>query len=433
MYLVSVWGGKLLLKLLRLTGQGGAALPGLIVERIYPRFLNRVAKQLGWGAILVTGTNGKTTTTKLIAGMLEAEGHLLVRNRSGSNMSRGIVSAFLEHVRWSGRLRQDMALFEVDEAFMGDVAAKLRPRVVVVLNLLRDQLDRYGELDRTAELIAAGLKYTQQAVLNADDPLVAQMAGAVNSGSALFFGAVPELKVQLPHDEQLHQRPRKRPVAKRTGAPTSKLNLLLTKTKLTPDGQRFTYEYAGRVYQARLQLPGIYNAYNAAAALTCVTVVGLALTRANASIVQVPPAFGRSELVEVGGRQLRLLLVKNPAGFNQIISTFLVSRPAPTLMAVNDNFADGRDVSWLWDVDFEALSSFKPALLVTGIRAYDLAVRLKYADITCSAEPALDKALRTFIKQLAPGDTGYIVPSYTAMVGLRKLLAKQADIKEVWE
>lgn len=431
MTILAVWIGKILILGLRLAGKGGSALPGLVIGKVYPSFNVSMAAKLSGGSVLVTGTNGKTTTTKLLKGILRGANLKVISNTTGSNMSRGIASAFMEHATWLGGLKADIGLFEVDEAFMGEVASQLKPKVVVVLNLLRDQLDRYGELDRTAELIAAGLQHAQSVALNADDPLVAALAAAVPSGKVVFFGASAELKAHLPHDDELlakHKAPKAR-----TAHPKSAYNVYLLASRAKGEIQSLTVGYEGQDYKANLQLRGIYNAYNATAALAAATLIeGVSFAGAMASLEHIKPAFGRSELLEVGGKKLQLLLVKNPAGFNQVIKTFLGDSGQALLVAINDNFADGRDVSWLWDVNFEQLAGKKHKVLASGTRANDLAVRLKYTEVKSVVETDLSKALRQFIKNLPKGATGYIVPTYTAMLELRALIARRSKVAKVY-
>ncbi len=428
-----IWLGKTLLWLTRLRGGAGSAFPGLIVENIYPKFINRMAKDLKDGSILVTGTNGKTTTTKMIRGILEDNGHKSVSNRAGSNMSRGIASALLEHANWLGKLDADIGLFEVDEAFTEDVAKKLHPRTIVVLNLLRDQLDRYGELDRTAKLIGTGLPYTQKAVLNADDPLVAGLAKASKS-QPVFFGASDKIRTLLPHDEELLGGKLARNNQSEKDQPIEDLDLRLSSAEVKGGQQNLTIQHKGEVYHGRLQIQGIYNAYNALAALGAALSLGMDIASAIASLARVKPAFGRTELIELGDKKLQLLLVKNPAGFNQIIRTFLLgTKHQPLLIAINDNIADGRDVSWLWDVDFEQMAGQDHQILASGIRGNDLAVRLKYAEIKSNTELNLAGALEHFIDSIPAGAIGFIIPTYTAMLALRQLLAKQSAVKKVWQ
>ncbi len=424
--------GKLLLRVLRLSGRSGSALPGLIVEKLSPNYLRKMAKRLPGGVVLVTGTNGKTTTTKLLAGILEAHKTKVLVNRSGSNMSRGIAAAFIEQSSWLAGVRADVGLFEVDEAFVGDVAAKTKPKVLVVLNLLRDQLDRYGELDRTASLIKKGIVHAKTTVLNADDSLVRDLAKANDKMQVKYFGATPKLQQDLPDDASLFNKAgrsidRILPFARH-------LDLVLDKAEATKTGQSIVLKHQGKSYPAQLQLPGLYNAYNATAAALVANCVGVPFESITRSMASVKPAFGRSEVINSHGKRLELLLVKNPSGFNQIITTFLTTeKNLSLLLCINDNFADGRDVSWLWDVNFEQLKNMKHSILVSGMRANDLAVRLKYAEVECSVEQNLSQAINVFSRSVAENQIGYVIPTYTAMLKIRSLLAKEDSIDEIWK
>lgn len=433
MYRIFVtWVGRIILHILRLTGRGGSALPGLVVERLSPNYLRGMARRLPGHVVLVTGTNGKTTTTKLLSGILEAENRRVLVNRSGSNMSRGIASAFIEQSNWFARPKADIGLFEVDEAFVGDVAAKTKPKVLIVLNLLRDQLDRYGELDRTAKLIRKGFSHTKTVVLNGDDSLVKGLSSDFPRDRVKYFGAVAKLQEQLPDDASLLSKASKG--IERLLPELRHLDMLLTSANAVKNGQNVALKHQHQSCRAFLQLPGLYNAYNAAAATLAALCLDVSFQNASNALAGVRPAFGRSEVVEFDGKKLELLLVKNPSGFNQVINTFLCdTKNLPILFAINDNFADGRDVSWLWDVDFEKLKNMNHKILVSGIRANDLAVRLKYADIPCTVETSLTQALHVFHKELSAAQIGFVVPTYTAMLKLRGALSKNNNIEDMWQ
>lgn len=424
--------GKSILRASRLRG-GGTALPGLVVEKISPNYLAKTSQKLKGGSIIVTGTNGKTTTSKMLRGILEASGKIVVANRAGSNMTRGIVSTLLENSKITGGLKGEVGLFEVDEAFVPEVARQLRPKVIAVLNLLRDQLDRYGELDRTAHLIGSGLEHAEHVVLNADDPLVADLAKYCPNAKVHYFGASPHLRKHLPDDANLFKASN-RPGVHHAAVEESALDVLLRSSNTAEELQKIVMQLGQQKLEVKLPLDGIYNAYNAAAALSVAIVLGIDSNVAARALEHTKPAFGRTELVEVGGKRVQLLLVKNPSGFNQIIKTFLNNnKDARVMIAINDNFADGRDVSWLWDVDFEQLTSRGHHVLTTGTRGLDLSVRLKYADIKSSNQNDLTKALNQFLHSLPGEQIGYIVPTYTAMLQLRRLLGKRTTLSEVWE
>ncbi|KAA0236285.1 MAG: UDP-N-acetylmuramoyl-tripeptide--D-alanyl-D-alanine ligase [Acidimicrobiales bacterium] len=424
-----IWLGKILVVLARLRGGGGSALPGLVVQRLRPRLLGELAGELRGGCVVVTGTNGKTTSVKMLSLMLSEAGYVVLTNRTGSNMVRGLLSTLVEQATWTGRLPFDIGVFEVDEGNVAPVAAAVAPRVAVVLNLLRDQLDRYGELERTAELISGGLPAAQAVVLNGDDRLVAGLGSALG-GPVHFFGASDELRAALPDDAGLltGERARERVV------PQSELAVELTRADTAGLEQVLELRCGSVAYPARLPMPGVYNAYNAAACICAMDALGEDVERAAEALSGMRPAFGRGEPVEVDGVRIVLQLVKNPSGLNQVIHTLLaVGPPRRILFAINDNIADGRDVSWLWDVDFEALAGRGDTVVASGIRGTDLALRLKYAEVPSTADNNLAGALDEFVKGTDAGEVAYVVPTYTAMLDLRKLLRGRAELKEMWE
>jgi UDP-N-acetylmuramyl tripeptide synthase len=449
---------KLILQLSRRLGRGGgAALPGLVAERLDHEIGAKLARRLAQGSILVTGTNGKTTTTKMLGQILTDSGQRLVVNRAGSNLSRGVVSALIEHSNFRGQFKETMGLFEVDEAAMPAVASMVQPRSIVVLNLFRDQLDRYGELDTTATLIGKGIATTQaQLYLNADDPLVADLARyAKDATKVSYFGVHDVPASKLVHDVTAdsdtcpvcgraleysrnfyghigHYRcPEGHVKRVKPQLEASDLNVSEAGCECKLNTGR-----GHDVVEASIQLPGIYNVYNALGAVITAQSVGVELSATVASLARVGAAFGRVELISLDdNKQLYLLLVKNPTGFNQIIQTFMLQeKQQQILLAINDNFADGRDVSWLWDVAFEELTAQDHLISVTGLRATDMALRLKYADIASfDVNSNLHKSLNQFIEQLVPGQIGYVVPTYTAMTELRRQLGRKTKLPGVWE
>ncbi len=401
-------------------------MPGLVVEKVVPRFLANCMDSFDM-TVLVAGTNGKTTTTKMIRYILEADGKSVINNAAGSNMPRGIISALLEKMDWRGELEADVGLFEIDEGFIADVAEVARPEAIVVLNLLRDQLDRYGELDRTTQLIADALPHTNTAVLNTDDPRVAGLDG--QAGRTVFFGAEPHIREQVPHDDALYRK--KQPAQQATN---QKNTVEVMSAEPTNAGQKVSLQVEEKTWDISLQLSGLFNAYNAAAATALATTLGIAETTVTDALGKVTPAFGRSERITIGDKQLVLLLVKNPAGFNHIITTHLAGKDdTPTLIAINDNHADGRDVSWLWDVDIEQLADTKRPIITSGIRGYDMALRLHYAEITSDTQRDFLKAIDALLERIPEGGEGHIVPTYTAMLQIRKMLARYAELPEAGE
>ena len=415
-------------------------MPGLVVEKIAPSFLENCPDHFDM-TVLVAGTNGKTTTTKMMRSVLESDGRQVVTNAAGSNMPRGIISAIIARMDWQGNLQADLGLFEIDEGFVGHVAKGLEPRAITVLNLLRDQLDRYGELNRTAQLIADALPHAETAILNADDPLVAELGE--NAAHSIYFGADEHIRSQVPHDGALHQADIHQAdatgdVREMESEETDTL-VRVRSAEAGESGQHLELDVAGDAWSVDLQMAGVFNAYNAAAAATLGYTLQVPGETAAKALESVAPAFGRSERIQIGEKQVTLLLVKNPAGFNQIIDTYLSgssSSPGgsgiPTLISINDNYADGRDVSWLWDVNIEKLAG-TGEFITSGIRGYDMALRLHYAEIASQTELEPEVALETLLERIPEGGEGYIVPTYTAMLQLRKLLSKYASLPEAGE
>jgi UDP-N-acetylmuramyl tripeptide synthase len=421
----------------RRTGRGGTSLPGRLLMRLEPGAIGRLAAGLPQGSVVISATNGKTTTAAMVAAVLERTGRRLVHNRAGANMAGGVASALL-----NTRGPADLGLFEVDEFWLGQVAAELHPRALLLANLFRDQLDRYGELetiaDRWAEVVAG---QEGRLVLNADDPLIADLAS-----EAIFFG-VEDTGMALPGMQ--HASDSKH--CRRCGAPYVYDAVLLghlghyhcpngDSTRPTPaiaaedvdlDGvraARFTLRTPEGSVRLELPLPGLYNVYNALAAAALCTALEVPLADIAAGLRAVAPAFGRAEIVDVGGRPMTLLLVKNPAGANEVLRTLTLEGGELDLLGVlNDRTADGRDVSWVWDADFEVIAPRVRHVVCSGTRAAELAVRLKYAGVDPSRIAVVDDLARAVEAARAAGDGPlYALPTYTAMLDLRRVLSGSA-------
>lgn len=419
---IAVFLGRTAGVLSRLIGRGGSAVPGWVAEKLDRGVIEKLVSSIPGGVIVVTGTNGKTTTTKMLVTALERSGTPVLTNPTGSNLARGIATVLISASR-RGRIRgSQMAVFEIDEAAVRTLAPRLAPALVVVTNLARDQLDRYGELDTTAEHVGVAVRCADRAVLNADDPVVA----ALDAGHTSWFGAVASLRSVVPHDRLLYG-------ADEPHEPGVAPDALLEEAVGVGDGQEITVVLHGRHIQANLRIPGVYNAYNATAAMLAAVEIGVDPEIAAASLAEMPPAFGRGQVIEYEGRRVKLLLVKNPAGFNQAVRLLQDEPPSGTvLIAINDNHADGRDVSWLWDVRFEDLASASHRFGTTGIRAADMALRLKYAGIESWSEPDLRAALARVVATTDPGDEIHVVPTYTAMLGLLDLLLPGITRSDAW-
>ncbi len=423
MRLIAIISAKLITKLSRLGGGHGSALPGAVAEKLDPKLLAQLLGQLPEGLVMVTGTNGKTTTTKALVAILEGQGKRVLTNRHGSNYTRGILSALIEQTNWRGRLDYDLAILEVDEAYTRVIAKLFAPRWLVVLNVMRDQLDRYGEIDTTADKIGKAVEQvTEGAILNLHDHRVAALAKRLPAGKrAVTFDLGAELAKVLPSEDDHYQA--------KAATKSEAADVRLTHFE---DGQA-TFNVGGQAHQTSLKTAGLHNAVNFSAALATATALlpDAPADQLLSHLANLAPAFGRGEIVQLGNCQLTLALVKNPAGFQSSLAAYAASDYQAMLFAINDDFADGRDVSWLWDVDFSQLP--KDTLKVcTGTRGYDMAIRLQYDDRPAS-DTTLD--LKAALGQLRGSEPrqAIIFCTYTAMLKLRKLLGKQTKVEAIWE
>lgn len=413
--------GKAVRYAARLRG-GGSALPGLFVERISPTFVPTTLAQLPHGVVVISGTNGKTTTTKMVVALLESQGLKVFTNRTGSNFVRGIAAALLGEIDTKGKLDADIAVLELDEAHAVKFVEVIQPKYSLLLNVMRDQLDRFGEIDSTARMLQKVAEATTEAVVaNREDARIYKAVSKLEDATELhFFGLASRLLSQFPSDDELH------------GASVKKTEKLPTADVVLKDfnekGAAFTI--AGKDVVTPLKLKGVYNIYNAAAALALVRVIvsKASINSLLGALSTVTPAFGRGETVSVGGQPLELVLVKNPAGFRLCLESYSPEGYA-TMIAINDNYADGRDMSWLWDVDFTQLSG--NSVYVSGIRAYDMALRLQYDEVNMEkVQTDLVKGLAEFI-ELHPDTPKRIYCTYTAMLALRKELSKITKVEVI--
>lgn len=414
--------GKAVRSLARLRG-GGSALPGLFVEKIDPTFIKRTLAPLPHGVVVVSGTNGKTTTTKMVVELLEGQGLKVFTNRTGSNFTRGVAAALLGEVDNHGILHADIAVLELDEAHAVHFVRAIAPRYSLLLNVMRDQLDRFGEIDATAGMLATIARHTSDTVvLNREDPRVAAIAPKLTYQKAVYFGLAPKLTSLFPNDDDM--RGSKEQEIRQVPAASVVLQAV--------SGQTAEFLLHDKSVTAKLQLHGIYNIYNAAAALALVRVIvgeDCDQTKLLASLSAVTPAFGRGETITVHGQPVELVLVKNPSGFRLSLASFKPDGYA-TMIAVNDNYADGRDMSWLWDVDFTSLD-YAGVAEVAGVRAYDMALRLQYDEIEVShVEPNVATALKHFLASHT-SEPKRIYCTYTAMLALRRELAKITAVEHI--
>ncbi|MFZ5596680.1 MAG: MurT ligase domain-containing protein [Bacillota bacterium] len=444
---------KAVLVVIRLLGRGkGSSLPGSIALKIYPGFIGDLRDRLQRGLIVVTGTNGKTTTNNMLARVLEGSGFRVLVNREGANLITGIASALAREMDITGRRTFDYACFEVDEAAFPAVAARVKPNYVVITNFFRDQLDRYGELDRTVSLVGNSLKGLEGArlILNADDPLVAQLS--INTGlQAVFYGMAEHGEVQKQGSEA-----REAKFCPFCGRELSYLFYHYSQlgsykcsgcsfSRPLPDVEGVSPRSGANSVscQARfrqgspipLNIPvyGMYNLYNALAAFSTAVLLGIGPRAAAEMMAGYRPATGRMERFLYRGKPVYLNLVKNPTGFNAGLEALLkmTDGRVDTLIAINDNGADGRDISWLWDVDFEILEEHRESFgefVCSGQRAEEMAIRLKYAGIPDS-RLVVKRDFREAIDRLLSGGAEklYIMATYTALWPVERILSGYAE------
>ena len=403
---LSILLGKSVQKVTRLRGNGGSALPGLVIERTNPKFVRNILSKLPYGVVVVSGTNGKTTTTKIVTELLEAEGLKVFTNKTGSNFVRGVISAILKNIKLSGKFDYDIAVLELDEAHAVKFCEVVPINYALLLNVQRDQLDRFGEIDHTAELLQKVAENAQKAVvLNREDPRV----GKIKAKHKVFFGLSDTLLKKFPSDDNLLDK---------ADIHSSTQPALVTLEKL--NGQKASYHIKTSDYQTNLTLKGIYNAYNAAGALALVSPILPETDSANfvQTLSKVESAFGRGEVFKINDAEVEILLVKNPSAFQLSLASF-VDDEHDYMIAINDNIADGHDISWLWNVDFKALPSVK---MVSGIRATDMALRLKYDDVKVEK---IEENLETAVDKFATANKKpkRIFTTYTAMLEIRKIIS----------
>src|SRR4051795_13673833 len=433
---------------------GGTTLPGRLLVRMQPDAIDRLAVQLRCGSIVVSSTNGKTTTAGMIAGILRADGRAPVHNRAGSNMHWGVATALLEQ---SG----DEGLFELDEGWLPRVAPQLRPRLLVLGNLFRDQLDRYGELERLADEwaeLVSRLEGSCEFALNADDPLIADLGRdrELRRRPGVTYFGIEDDSQALPDLQHAHDAKH----CRRCGAPYKYERAFVGHLghyicpnchadRPTPDiaateielhgisGSSVTITTPEGELKLELPLPGVYNVYNALAAVAAGLRSGVPLEQVQTGLESMHAVFGRVETIEVERKPVSILLIKNPAGANEVLRTLTLESSDGGIdlwLALNDRIADGRDVSWIWDADFELLSGGVRRVICAGTRAPEMALRLKYAgwpedsiQVMEPIEGSLDQAVEATPNRL------FALPTYTALLELRTLLANRGLAADYWQ
>ncbi|HEX7463149.1 MAG TPA: MurT ligase domain-containing protein [Dermatophilaceae bacterium] len=426
---LAVAAGKAARAASRLRG-GGSALPGLVVETVDPRFLSNALADLARGVVVVTGTNGKTTTTKMLVAILREHGLTVFTNPTGSNFTRGVISSMLAEIPLSGRLRADIAVLELDEAHALKFASSVKPTHSLLLNVARDQLDRFAEIDHTAKLLAdLAEQTTTGVVLNIDDSFVSRIAGRVPDGvTVTYFGVDPSIADRLPELQEADVRFEDEFTPPR---PSDADGLLKPHDERSFEVRFGQTERVGPLVLKQRGLAAMINATAAVTTAKALLAKEFRQSGAVAALERVEPPFGRGEVIDADGQPLELVLVKNPAGFTVALGTY-GNAPVTTMVAINDNYADGRDVSWLYDVSFESLRE-KGVALTSGVRAYDMALRLKYDDVAVAeVEPDLGVALERFLTAYR-NEPKRIFCTYTAMMALRRDLATRYGLANFGE
>jgi UDP-N-acetylmuramyl tripeptide synthase len=431
----------------RRTGRGGTTAPGRLLLQLDEHAIGRLGRRLESGSVCLSATNGKTTTASMLDGILTRAGRHVVRNRAGSNMHWGVATALLD----AGRSPGELGLMEVDEAWLPRVARELDPRALVLCNLFRDQLDRYGELeliaDRWADVVAER-DGRSAFVLNADDPLVADLGR--ERAQVTYFGvdddslALPELQhaADSKHCRRCGHAYTYRAIylghlghyrCPNCGRERPEPAVSAQRVRLRGmDGSDIELRAGSETTSVSLPLPGLYNVYNALAAAAAAIALGATLAEVRDGLEQMQAVFGRVEKIPVNGREVAILLVKNPAGANEVLRTLTLEDGQVDLwLALNDRIADGRDISWIWDADFELLAGRVRRATCSGTRAEEMALRLKYAgiDAPIAVERDLGRSLDAAVADRDGDSPLFALPTYTALLGLRDLLAERGVAK----
>jgi UDP-N-acetylmuramyl tripeptide synthase len=428
---------------------GGTTVPGKLLWKLDPGAIDRLAARLPLGSAVISATNGKTTTAAMAASILH-ERFRLAHNSSGANLVSGVASTLLD------ARAAEFGLFEVDEGALPEVVTRIKPRAVCLGNLFRDQLDRYGELEHVAERWRSAVRALPgdaALAVNGDDPQIGELAR--ERPDALVFGVDDPsaaraslqhaadskycVRCGAPYDYAAayvgHLGDYRCPACGH-GRPT--LNIVAREIELHGlESVSFKLVTPSGAPVVRLRVPGLYNVYNALAAASLALSLGAELQEIVSGLESFSAAFGRFERIAVGDRGLLMLLIKNPAGANEAVRTIVGGgTPAVTVIALNDAIADGRDVSWIWDVDFEPLIGGLERLVATGDRAAELALRFKYGGLDANAievVPSLEAALDRGLELTPPGGELVVLPTYTAMLALRQIVSARGFVRPYWE
>lgn len=438
---IAIAACKMLITAGRMMGKKGSSAPGGIAMKIAPGLLKNLAGQMKGDIIMVCGTNGKTTTNNLLCTLLESKGKNVVCNKVGANMLQGVACAFISNATLTGKLKADYAAIECDEASLRHVVKHVTPTKIVVTNLFRDQLDRYGEIEQTLDLLNEAIEKVPntQLILNADDPLSMQLGEGRN---CLYYGIDENCNVNVNESKEGRNCPKcgcelsysyhhysqlGNYSCPECGFARPKPDYSVCNINLK-DGMIFDVMYKGKQQNLNLNYRGFYNIYNILASFCAYEATGLGTEDINSVFNNYKPQIGRMEEFRIGGKPVILNLAKNAAGFNQAIATVASdSRKKDVLIAINDNPSDGRDISWIWDVDFEKLAESDICSICTGgMRKHDTALRLKYAGFENIETADITTALLSKIAQ-GEGDVCYLLVNYTALFSTQNSLKELSD------
>ncbi|KNY25027.1 Mur ligase family protein [Pseudobacteroides cellulosolvens] len=458
---ITIAVSKVTIKGLRLLRRGGTTLPGKIALKLYPDFIKKITQN--FKIIMVTGTNGKTTTSRIISQILNENKIEFISNKSGANLVSGIATTFLDAIDIKGNFPCSHALLEIDEAAFKSLSNFVEPDILVVTNFFRDQLDRYGELYTTLNGVKAGIAKHKKTklVLNADDSLCASIGKETNK-EVVYYGvnnnACDSIEENINNDASFclycqtryeyqshiygHLGDFSCPKCGYRRPPSSVNCVKVLELNAEYSNMHFSInsDDKNKILDARINLPGLYNVYNALAAAACGSLLNLPVENTIKAMGKFECGFGRMETIKVGSKKIRLILVKNPTGFNQVLNYLLTEDKQMQLaFLLNDNLADGTDISWVWDVDFEKLEKIQHNIgnvYASGIRAEDMALRLKYAGIYTNKICIIKdykELIENALQNTPEGQNLYILPTYTAMTELRKFLRKKFGLKEFWK
>lgn len=435
---------------LKSKGSGATAAPGLLALKIDPDLISKLCSKISGGSVIISGTNGKTTAARLAFDTLSKD-YKIIHNRQGSNLMRGIASALVAKTTISGKVLGDLAIWETDEAILTEAIKNTTPKIIVLLNLFRDQLDRYGEVETTRQKwqeTISKLPKTTTLILNADDPGVASFYKSFG-GKIVTFGitdpkisstqttGVLDIKnCPICHNKLIYKTYTFGHLGdyKCSNCDFQKPNIQISVSNLSfsPDFETSAnIKIESKLHKTKYNLPGIYNAYNVLAAASIATSLKVPANKILDSIKNFTPVFGRFQKIQIKDKKIYIFLIKNPTGANEVLKVLSATKNINLLTILNDNFADGTDVSWIWDSKWETLSQKTNNISISGTRAWDMATRLKYAGYKLSKDniyEQIESSIKAAIANMNKNNTLYVLPTYTALMSVEKSLNRLGNV-----